>query len=120
MTGGRFLILLIVSAAGLLGLALAVTTGNGVGAGTAKPGTLGADLVLLQGAQALADTFAPSSRGELATLLLGLLAGWTLRWFYCLPWGNVPRAIADWLLGWRTSAAMVGLAVGCTVILLFY
>jgi len=120
MLGGRFLTLLIVSAAGLLAAALSLSTGGEV-AGTAVGAVNNAtDPDWLRNAVALAQSFAPTSRGEVSALLIGLVAGWSLRWLYALPWGSVPRAISDWLLSWRTSAAMVGLAVGCTAVLLFY
>jgi hypothetical protein len=119
MTGGRFLISLIVAAAGLLAAALAITGSGGVDAGGSGPG-LAAEAARIQGVGLLADAFASVSRRELCALLIGVCAGWLLRWLYALPWGALPRAVGNWLLGWRTSAAMVGLAVGCTVILLFY
>jgi len=120
MTGGRFLILLIVSAAALLAAALAISAGDGTRVATAAAASGAGEPGWMTGAIALARAFTPSSGNEISTLLTGFLAGWVLRWIYSLPWRAVPRAVADWLLGWRTSAAMVGLAVGCTVILLFY
>lgn len=120
MTGGRFLILLIVTAAGLFAAALAISTGNSGDVATSGASTGAAEIDWISSAAVLANSVAPSSQGELSALLIGLCAGWFLRWIYALPWASVPRAISDWLLGWRTSAAMVGLAVGCTVILLFY
>ncbi|MGE0765793.1 MAG: hypothetical protein AB7L90_04970 [Hyphomicrobiaceae bacterium] len=120
MNGGRFLILLIVIAAGLFAAALAISTGDGIGVAGSGTGPTPPQLDWMRAAAALADSFAPSSRGEVSALLIGFFAGWLLRWLYSLPWSSVPRAIADWLLGWRTSAIMVSLAVGCTVILLFY
>jgi hypothetical protein len=119
MTGGRILMLLIVTAATLLAVALAISTGDGgMAASTAHATQGGSDLAREIGT--LASAVAPASRGEMRALLIGLLAGWLLRWIYALPWANVPRAIGAWLLSWRTSAAMVGVALGCTVILLFY
>ena len=53
-------------------------------------------------------------------LIVGFAAGWTLRWFYSLPWGALPRAIADCLLSWRRGATMLSLAVGCMAVLLLY
>lgn len=53
-------------------------------------------------------------------LIVGFAAGWTLRWFYSLPWGALPRAIADCLLSWRRSATMLSLAIGCMAVLLLY
>ncbi|MGD9806817.1 MAG: hypothetical protein AB7E81_04975 [Hyphomicrobiaceae bacterium] len=119
MTGGRILILLIVTAATLLAAALAISTGDGGATASAAHPTAGGGNLALEIAT-LASTVAPASRGEMRALLIGFLAGWLLRWIYALPWANVPRAIGAWLLSWRTSAAMVGLALGCTVILLFY
>lgn len=121
MTGGRFLILLILVATGLLAAALTITTGdNSVGLASAGADAAAIETQWFRDAAALANIFAPTSRGETSALLIGLIAGWLLRWGYSLPWSSIPRTVADWLLGWRTSAAMLGLAVGCTVILLFY
>lgn len=120
MAGGRFLILLIVIAAGSLVAALSLSTGDG-----GRTSTLGGypaenKVELTRGAGQHATAAAPNWTGEASTLLIGFVAGWLLHWIYALPWAALPRAITDWLLGWRTSAAMVGLAVGCVVILLFY
>jgi hypothetical protein len=119
MTGGRFLTLLIAAAVGLLAAALAIAGGGHVGTGDAGP-AVAAEAGLMQSAGLLTDALASISRREFSALFIGFLAGWLLRWLYALPWGAIPRAVGNWLLGWRTSAAMVGLAVGCTVILLFY
>lgn len=51
-------------------------------------------------------------------LVFGLAAGWVMRWLYERPWSAMPRAVLDWLLGWRRSATMLGLAVGCMAVLL--
>jgi hypothetical protein len=118
MTGGRFLTLLIAAAAGLLAAALAIA-GGGAGPGDSGP-AIAAEAGWMHSAGLLSEAFASISRRELSALLIGFFAGWLLRWLYALPWGAIPRAVGNWLLGWRTSAAMVGLAVGCTVILLFY
>ncbi len=125
MPGGRFLIMLIVVAAGLLTAALAISSGDGgsptTQAGSAISGrSAAAGLDWGQAAGALAGAAAPTSRGETLSLLVGFLGGWLLRWAYALPWGSIPRAMLHWLLGWRKTAVMAGLAAGCTVILLFY
>jgi hypothetical protein len=119
MTGGRFLTLFIAAAVGLLAAALAIAGGGSVGTGDAGP-TIAAEAGWTQSAGLLTEALASISRRELCALLIGFSAGWLLRWLYALPWGAIPRAVGNWLLGWRTSAAMVGLAVACTVILLFY
>jgi len=124
MPGGRFLILLVVLAAGLLTVALAISTGedsgttaviNGLTTAPPSPG-----INWGQAASAIGNASAPTSRGELLSLLVGFLAGWLLRWAYALPWATLPRAVMEWVLSWRTSAVMTCLALGCTVILLFY
>jgi hypothetical protein len=62
--------------------------------------------------------FVPTSGS--GSFLAGLLLGWVLHWFYALPWGDVPRAIANWLLGWRRSVGMFGLAMACIAVLMLY
>ncbi len=113
MAAGRLLLTLTFVAVGLLAAALALSAGGGTSLTTmfeqitsfsARP----------------PDSGAAPARSEAFALLVGFLAGWWLRWLYGLPWSALPRAIGEWLLGWRASAAMAGLAVGCTVILLFY
>jgi hypothetical protein len=119
MTGGRFLTLLIIAATGLLAAALAIAGGSGAGPGDSGS-TIAAEASWMQSVGFLTEMLGSISRRELSALLIGVFAGWLLRWLYALPWGAFPRAVSNWLLGWRTSAAMVGLAIGCTVILLFY
>jgi hypothetical protein len=114
MAAGRLLLNLTFIATGLLAAALALSAGGGASIGqlTSLSGWLPAVNVSgMPAAPARSDGFA---------LLIGFLAGWWLRWLYGLPWSALPRAIGEWLLGWRASAAMAGLAIGCTVILLFY
>ncbi|MBS0240894.1 MAG: hypothetical protein JSS20_01870 [Proteobacteria bacterium] len=53
-------------------------------------------------------------------VVAGIVIGWSLRWVYCLPWAAMPRAFIGWLLGWRSSAMMFSLAVGCMAVLLLY
>lgn len=53
-------------------------------------------------------------------LFAGFAAGWMLRWLYVLPWAAMPRAMVEWLLGWRRSVTMLSLAIGCMAVLLLY
>lgn len=119
MAAGRMLLTLTFIAVGLLGAALALSAGGG-----SSLTSLIAQLTpfsVQTSVDGAAAVGAPApARSEAFALLVGFLAGWWLRWFYGLPWSSLPRAIGEWLLGWRASAAMAGLAVGCTVILLFY
>lgn len=51
-------------------------------------------------------------------LVAGVVIGWLLHWIYSLPWGAIPRAIGEWLLGWRQSAVLTLVALGCVTVLL--
>ena len=119
MAAGRFLFTLAFVAVGLFAAALIVSAGKGSTFGLAV-----GEIASLSGWMPSAAT-ASTEGGRLArsegfALLIGFVAGWWLRWLYGLPWSAIPAAIGRWLLGWRASAAMAGLALGCTVILLFY
>lgn len=61
-----------------------------------------------------------SSLGNGSPFLAGLIAGWLMRWIYCLPWAAIPRAVIAWLLSWRSSVVMLGVAIGCMAILVLY
>ena len=119
MAAGRLLLTLIFIAAGLLAAALALSAGGGASVATTI-GQLTSFSGWAPGAGELGNNAAAPAQGQGFAILIGFLAGWWLRWLYGLPWSAIPRAIGEWLLGWRASAAMAGLAVGCTVILLFY
>jgi len=113
------LLTLTIISIGLLGAALALSAGGGSSMTTIIEQLWPFSIRPLGEGAAVVGAPAPA-RSEAFALLVGFLAGWWLRWLYALPWSSLPRAIGDWLLGWRASAAMAGLAVGCTVILLFY
>ncbi len=108
MTAERLLATLSVIAVGLLLTAIAVTGGK-------SPSPSGAAL-----SQHLPSFSAFSSPNEGALFAGGLAAGWVLRWIYTLPWAAIPRAIIGWLLSWRWSVVMLGVAVGCMAILVLY
>ncbi len=90
--------------------------GTGIGTGQLSEWTEGT----LKGVGATSSVGLSSVMGTLDTrvTLAGLAVGWTLRWVYSLPWGSMPRALAVWMLGWRNSVAMLGLAVGCIAVIL--
>lgn len=65
----------------------------------------------------------PGLQGDIPVSMqavLGFVAGWILRWIYGMPWAALPQAVVVWLLGWRRSATMLSLAIGCTAVLLLY
>jgi len=107
VTAERLLLALSVVAAGLLLTAIAVTGGKAPSAGVA----LGLSLPS-------APAFSTASEG--AIFAGGMAAGWLLRWIYTLPWAAIPRAIIAWMLSWRWSVVMLGMAIGCMAILVFY
>ena len=123
MTAERILVTLTLLALGLLATALAVAGGRPPSVaswvGSLPMPSLGglASWAVLPRLPAL-PVFWPV--GDAASLLVGVAAGWWLRWLYGLPWAALPRAVIGWLLGWRASAAMLGVAIGCTAILFFY
>lgn len=108
MTAERILVTLSVIAAGLLLVAIFMTSGRAppVGAPTAQ-----LSLSALPSLTTLSNG---------SPFVAGAVAGWLLRWIYCLPWAAVPRAIIAWILGWRSSVVMLGVAVGCMAILVLY
>ncbi|MEZ5854988.1 MAG: hypothetical protein R3D67_09700 [Hyphomicrobiaceae bacterium] len=112
MSSSRLLLQLFVLSLGLLGAAVVLTTG-----GMPWP-----SLPFVSGETGVALPQATFStlNGLLSApgMLTGFVLGWGLHWLYSLPWGAIPRAIADWLLGWRQSAAMTLLALGCLSVLL--
>jgi|LNFM01.1.fsa_nt_gb hypothetical protein len=119
MAAGRMLLTLTFIAVGLLGAALALSAGGGSSLTTILQQFAPFSIWPSGDGAAAAGAPAPA-RSEAFALLVGFLAGWWLRWLYGLPWSSLPAAVGAWLLGWRASAAMAGLAIGCTVILLFY
>lgn len=108
VTAERILVTLSVVAAGLLLTAIFVTGGK-------APPVEGAT-------SALSLSMLPSltSLSNGSPFIAGALGGWLLRWAYCLPWAAVPRAIIAWILGWRSSVVMLGVALGCMAILVLY
>lgn len=105
MTAERLLATLTVIAAGLLVTAVMVTGGKVPSLGNAA---LGLPL----------PAFA--STGEGTPFIAGIAAGWLLRWVYAMPWATLPRAVVAWVLGWRSSVIMLGVAIGCMAILVLY
>lgn len=101
-----------------LGLGGAGANLEGIGAGTAQLSDWTADT--LKGVSSNGATGLSGMMGTLDTrvTLAGIAVGWTLRWVYSLPWGAMPRAVVVWMLGWRNSVAMLGLAVGCIAVIL--
>lgn len=109
MTNPRFLALLAVMSVSFLLVALGMSA-----AGLRIP-TIGFT------APHVADSMTlPSNLAVSPQLIAGFLAGWILRWLYAMPWADLPRAVAEWLLGWRRSVTMLALAVGCIAVLLLY
>jgi len=120
MAAGGFLVKLIIISGGLLAVAVGVSTGEGGAPGSSAISSIA---TLWSGVAGIAGPVAGSEAsgpGQRFSLVIAFLAGWWLRWLYSLPWAAIPRAIHEWMLGWRASAAMAGLAAACTVILLFY
>ena len=117
MTAERLLLTLSVIAAGLLLMAIAVTGGK-------APQLAGiAGSITAPSIGSMPDWPSPSWLARPGDGVLfggGLVAGWLLRWIYVLPWGAIPRAIVAWLLGWRSSALMASVALGCVAVLLLY
>lgn len=101
LSGGAVVAAVAVSGGGLM-------LGNPAAPATQNPGGLG---------RLLADLFSTSGSGG---FMAGLVLGWVLHWLYALPWGDVPRAIANWLLGWRRTVGMLGLAMACIAVLMLY
>lgn len=70
--------------------------------------------------------YAPaSSRGYRSTVepmsfALGFLAGLVAIWVSRVPWGDYPRLVMQWIIGWRRSFVMLSLADAFTGVLLFY
>lgn len=92
-----------------------------IGQGPRPAGSLTASLPALPSLEALWPTEASGAAGrDLRLPLLAFAAGWLGRWLYGLPWSAMPHAILVWLLGWRTSAIMLVVALGCIAVLLLY
>lgn len=102
----RLLILLAVP-----GLALLIAAAGGSGD---WPSVAGA------GSEDAAAVASRWSARDMAMLVSGFAAGWCLRWLCGWPWATVPRATLAWRVGCRSGAAMTGLAICCTAILLFF
>lgn len=120
MAAGRFLFKLILISAGLLAVAVGVSAGEGGSLGSIAVSSVATLWSGVEGFAGPASGSEASGGGQRFSLVIAFAAGWCLRWLYSLPWAAIPRAIREWMLGWRASAAMAGLAVACTVILLFY
>lgn len=108
VTAERILVTLSVVAAGLLLTAILVTGGK-------APSVDGPSTAL---SLSTLPSLASLSNGS--PFVAGAVGGWLLRWVYCLPWAAVPRAVIGWVLGWRTSVVMLGIAIGCMAILVLY
>ncbi len=119
MTSNHVLALLTLLAAGLLLTALGLSA-----AGLRLPVVAWPEFnlggITLPAISLPSGTGLPHDTSLLLQLALGFVAGWTLRWIYSLPWAALPRAVIEWLLGWRRSATMLSLALGCTAVLLLY
>lgn len=108
VTAERILATLSVVAAGLLMTAIFVTGGK------APP------MDAASAAQPLWTLPSLATLSNGSPFIAGAVGGWLLRWIYCLPWAAVPRAVIAWVLGWRWSVVMLGIAVGCMAILVLY
>jgi hypothetical protein len=119
MASYRIIAPLFLLAAGLLLAAVVFTTGGPAVPVNALP-TIG--LPGLPGVTALPPIgqVLPSGLALTPTLLLGFVLGWLAHWLFALPWGNLPAAIMEWLLGWRRSVVMTGFAALCMAVLLLY
>ncbi len=105
MSTSRGLVTLTTGAIGLFGIALLVSVGE---IPTVRLPAVGLPALPMP------------EGGQWAFLAAGAGLGWLGRWLYGLPWGALPRAAGEWLLGWSQRVTLTLLGLAFIFVLLLY